>query len=206
MVLALAVSAAGAQDSLPALSERNVGVLRPGDVLKVVVFREKELSGEYLIDSRGIVQIPGLGDLQVGGSSPVEAKALLREQLIRRGIGEPEIAVYPLIRVSVLGEVRSPGQYPVDPGTSLLQVVAQAGGPTESANLERARVIREGRAFKVDLRSALAGSAAGRVVLYSNDVVVVPRKTGFTRENVSFLFSALTVVLTVVNLVATLRP
>jgi hypothetical protein len=38
---------------------RSVGVLRSGDALKIAVWREKELNGEYLIDARGIVQIPG---------------------------------------------------------------------------------------------------------------------------------------------------
>lgn len=208
MIFLAAPRAIAAQDSLTSLppgGERNVGVLRPGDMLRVLIYREKELSGEFPIDARGFVQIPGLGDLHVGGLSPVDVKVLLRQQLVRRGIGEPEIAVHPLIRVYVLGEVQQPGPYPVDPGTSLLQIVAQAGGPTNQANLGRARVVREGKAFGVDLRSALAGSAAGRVVLYSNDVVVVPRKTGFTRENLSFLFGTVTVVLSVLNLIAVRR-
>jgi hypothetical protein len=44
--------------------------------------------------------------------------------------------------------------------------------------------------FVVDLESGLAGGAAGRIVLYSGDYVVIPRRTGFTRENFSFILSA----------------
>jgi protein involved in polysaccharide export with SLBB domain len=193
---------AAAQDSAVAqhAAERNVGVLRPGDALKIAVYQNKDLSGEYLIDSHGIVQIPGLGDIQAAGLNPEQVRERLKDQLVRRGNGQPEIAVQPLIRVSVLGEVRLPNLYSVDPGTSLIQLLTLAGGPTDHANLERARVVRDGRAVTVDLKGALSGSASGRVLLYSNDVLVVPARTGFTRENVQFIMSFVLVGLSVANL------
>lgn len=184
---------------------RNVGVLRPGDVLDIVVYREKELSNKYLIDSRGFVQIPGLGVVQAAGLDPTQVKAALEESLRQRGFERPELSVQPLVRVSVLGQVRAPGLYPVDPGTSLLQLITIAGGPVENADLRKTRVVRDGRAYTVDLESALAGSSAGRIVLYSNDYVVVPRRTGLTRENLAFAFGIASTLLTVVNLIVTLR-
>jgi len=184
--------------------ERNVGVLRPGDVLDIVVYREQELSNKYLIDSRGDVQIPGLGVVRAAGLSPVDVKTRLRQALVERGFANPELSVQPLIRVYVLGEVRQPGPQLVDPGTSLLQIVTIAGGPTPQANIAKARVVREGRSYQVDLQSALAGSATGRIVLYSNDYVVIPQKTGWTRENVAFYASFLGALVTVANLIVTL--
>lgn len=181
--------------------ERSVGVLRPGDGLKIAVWREKELSGEYLIDARGLVQIPGLGDIVVAGLTPMEVKARLSEQLIRRGIVSPEISVQPVIRVSVLGEVRNPGLLSVEPGTNLIHLITLAGGPTERANMKAVRVIRSGRPYEVDLQSALSGSSAGRVVLFSNDVVFLDRKRGLTRENLSFGMNLLTAVLSIVSVV-----
>ena len=184
---------------------RNVGTLRPGDVLDIVVYREKELSNKYLIDSRGFVQIPGLGVVQAAGLDPTQVKAALEESLRQRGFERPELSVQPLVRVSVLGQVRSPGLYPVDPGTSLLQLITIAGGPIENADLRKTRVVRDGRAYTVDLESALAGSSAGRIVLYSNDYVVVPKRTGLTRENLAFAFGVASTLLTVINLIVTLR-
>ena len=181
--------------------ERSVGVLRPGDALKITVWREKELSGEYLIDARGLVQIPGLGDIVVAGLTPMEVKARLSEQLVRRGIVEPEIAVQPVIRVSVLGEVRNPGLQSVEPGTNLMHLITLAGGPTERANMKAVRVIRGGRPYKVDLQSALSGSSAGRVVLFSNDVVFLDRRRGLTRENLSFGLNMLTAILGIISVV-----
>lgn len=170
-------------------AERRVGGLRGGDLLRVVVFREKELSGDYLIDARGFVQIPGVGVLQVAGLEPQQAQERIVEALRARGFSAPEVSVQAQVRVSVLGEVRQPALYPTEPGTSLLQLLTIAGGPTERANLRATRVVRDGRVFVVDLESGLAGGAAGRVVLYSGDYVVVPRRTGLTRENVSFVLS-----------------
>ena len=185
--------------------ERSVGVLRPGDGLKIAVWREKELSGEYLIDARGLVQIPGLGDIVVAGLTPMQVKERLSEQLVRRGIVSPEISVQPVIRVSVLGEVRSPGLLSVEPGTNLIHLITLAGGPTERANMKAVRVIRAGRPYEVDLQSALSGSSAGRVVLFSNDVVFLDRKRGLTRENLSFGLNMLTAVLSVVSVVTVIQ-
>lgn len=197
-----------ATTSIPAPNDslaRSVGVLRPGDVLEIIVYRDKELSNKYLIDSRGFVQIPGLGVVQAAGLDPTQVKARLVDSLRARGFERPELSVQPLVRVSVLGEVRAPNLFPVDPGTSLLQLLTLAGGPTPNADLRKARVIRDGRAFTVDLESALGGGAAGRIVLYSNDYLIVPKKTGFTRENLGLVLSGVGVLLTIVNVAVSLR-
>ena len=191
------------RDKIPA---RSAGVVQPGDALRIAVYRERDLNGEYLIDSRGTVQIPGLGVIQVAGMSPAEVRARLREQLVLRGIADPEFAVQLLVRVSVLGEVRSPGLQTVDPGTSLIQFISLAGGATERADLSRTQVTRGGRVYTVDLESALQyGSAAGRIALYSNDIVYIPRRGGLTRETVMFVLSAMTAVLSIATFVASVR-
>ena len=110
-----------------------------------------------------------------------------------------------MIRVSVLGEVRSPNVYPVDPGTSLLQLLTVAGGPSERARLKDTRVIRDGQAFQVDMEAGLKGSAAGRIVLYSNDVVVVGRKKGLTGENIGLTLTAASLLLTILNIAFLVR-
>lgn len=189
----------------PALGDtiaRPTGTLRSGDLLKVRVYRDSELSGEYLIDARGDVQIPGLGVIRAAGLDPTQVQDRLVEALRSRGFRSPEIAVQPLIRVSVLGQVRAPGLYPVDPGVSIIQLLTLAGGPTDQANLRRAQVVRDNRAFTVDLQSALGGSAAGRVALYSNDVVYIPQRHSiFSRENIALGATLASLALTVVTLI-----
>ena len=212
LVLSASASTASAQIPGPpppssdtSTQQRSVGALRPGDVLKIVVFRDKELSNEYPIDARGYVQIPGLGVIKAAGLDPTEVTDRLKLALVERGFARPEISVQPLIRVSVLGEVRSPNVYPVDPGTSLLQLLTVAGGPTDRARLRETRVIRDGRAFRVDMEEGLRGSAAGRIVLYSNDVVVVERRRGLTGENLALTLTAASLILAVLNIAFLVR-
>ena len=191
-------------DSLPP-RPANVGVVRAGDALQLAIFGEPDLSGEFLIDSRGIVQIPGLGDVPVAGLSPYEVKDRLVQRLIARGNLAPSLSVQLLLRVAVLGEVRQPGPYPIEPGASLLQLLSRAGGPTERADMKRAQVVREGRAVSVDLQSALQGSVTGRYVLNSNDVLYIPRKGGLTRETWGIILSSLSAALSLATFIRASR-
>jgi protein involved in polysaccharide export with SLBB domain len=189
--------------SAPDSSRRSVGALRSGDLLKINVFRMKEISGDYLIDSDGRLVIPGLGSLMAAGLGPRDVEANLRELLVCRGF-VPDVSVQALVRVSIAGEVRTPGTFPVEPGISVLRVLTLAGGQTPNADLSKAHVVREGRAYPVDLNAALAGGAAGNVILNSNDVVVVPKKSGFTREDAAFALGVAGVLLSALNVVVTL--
>jgi protein involved in polysaccharide export with SLBB domain len=183
---------------------RPTGALRQGDIIQLKVYRDSELSGKYLIDAKGEVQIPGLGTIRAAGLTPSQISDRMVEAMRLRGFRDPELAVQPQIRVSVLGEVRLPQLYSVDPGVSLIQLLTLAGGPADHADLSHTRVIRDGREFIIDLQSALIGSAAGRVGLYSNDVVYIPKRGGFTRENATFILSIVSTALTVVTAVLVL--
>ena len=191
-------TATGGPDSIPPAT----GPLRPGDIVNLRVYRDSELTGKYLIDAAGNVQIPGLGVVRAGGLAPGVVTARLTQALRDRGFRDPEIAVWPEIRVSVLGEVRTPAIYAVEPGAGLIDVLTRAGGPTEHANLRHVRVLREGHARDVDLRRALAGEAPAPVTLYSNDVVYVPARRGFfNQENLTLAATFLSVALSAITLI-----
>jgi polysaccharide export outer membrane protein len=194
--------AAPADTIHPDTSSRPTGTLRSGDLLKIRVYRDSELSGQYLIDAQGNVQMPGVGVIKAAGLDPTQITERMIEAFRARGFRTPEIAIQPLIRVSVLGEVRAPSLYPVEPGVSLIQLLTLAGGPTDRADLRKAQVIRENHVFTVDLESALAGSAAGRVTLYSNDVVYLPPKHNvFSRDNIALAATLASLALSVVTLI-----
>lgn len=188
-------------DSTPA--GRPGGVLRGGDLLKIVVFRNKELTGDYIIDTQGRLVIPGLGVFTAAGLTPRQVEDGLRQLLACQGI-RPDVSVQAQIRVSVLGEVRNPGVFPVDPGVTLLQLLTAAGGETPRADLSHARVIRQGRNYPVNLQAALSGGSSGSIVLNSNDVLIVPKKSGLTREDASILLGVVSALITVANLVVTI--
>ena len=188
-----------AQDATVQLdtAARPTGALRAGDILHLKVYRDSELSGQYLIDARGDVQIAGLGTIRAAGLTPSQVSDRMVEAMRVRGFRDPELAVQAQIRVSVLGAVRVPQLYSVDPGVSLIQLLTIAGGPADRADLQHTRVIRDGREFIVDLQSALVGSPAGRVGLYSNDVVYIPLRGGLTKENATFILSLVTTAITI---------
>jgi polysaccharide export outer membrane protein len=184
----------GAHDTLPPprgadSSVLPTGTLRAGDILQLKVYRDSELSGSYLIEANGVVQIPGLGTIRAAGLRPDQVTQSMVDAMRSKGFRAPELSVQPRIRISVLGQVRNPMLYSIDPGLSLLQLITMAGGPTDHANLRHTRVIRDGKAYVVDIEAALHGSASGRITLYSNDVVFIPPKSGLTKENVSFVVS-----------------
>lgn len=192
-----------AVDTATATSGRRVGVLHSGDLIKLNVFRSKEFSSDYIIDSDGRLVIPGLGALAAAGIEPRELENRVRDLLTCRGI-VPDVSLQAQIRVSVTGEVRNPAVYPAEPGISVLRLLTMAGGATQNADLSKTTVIREGRTYRVDLNRALNGDASGSVILNSNDVVVVPKKTGFNRNDLSFVLGIAGVLLSAANVMVTL--
>jgi protein involved in polysaccharide export with SLBB domain len=160
--------------------------LRPGDVLHVEVWREPDLSGEFMIDELGIVTLPLLGERDVAGRTLRE----IRDSLIseyREQLNNPSIQITPLRRIHVLGDVTRPGTYNVDPTTSLAGVIALAGGANASGDLNKIRIVRNGAAL--DERVTIDATLIGGDVR-SGDQIFVGRRGWFER-NTTFIISAL---------------
>jgi polysaccharide export outer membrane protein len=161
--------------------------LRPGDAVRVQVWREGDLSGTFTIDDRGIVTLPLLGEHEVVGLQPSE----LRDSLLtdyREYLQNPSIQVTVLRRINILGAVTEPGLYPVDATISLSEALGLAGGITPSGNEDDIRVIREGRVIHRALNQA---SLVGAVDIRSGDQVMVGEKNWFERNPGALLGSLL---------------
>ena len=119
--------------------------LGPGDHIAISVFGEADLSMEFRLNDAGTLNYPFLGELTVEGLTGVELG-----QLITDGLKGPYL-VDPDVRVSVTGyrpfyingEVQSPGSFPYQPGLTLQQAIALAGGFTERAAQGKIEVVRE---------------------------------------------------------------
>lgn len=151
-------------------------VLRPGDVLRIAVWPNTELSGEYGIDEDGYVHLPVLAAMPVAGV-PVDR---VRDQL-RRGYAEamrnPVVNVTPVFSVVVAGAVQRPGVYSVTPTQNLFDLIGLAGGFHGSADTERLRIVRPGEVIRYDaLRALEHGENLDVVRLRSGDHVVVPQQ------------------------------
>jgi protein involved in polysaccharide export with SLBB domain len=159
--------------------------LERGDVVRVAVWREPDLSGDFAVDDQGRLTLPLLGSVPVI-NRPWQA---LQDSLLGAYAGQlrnPSVTLVPLRRISVLGEVMRPSQYLVDPTTSLAGVVAMAGGATAMGNLHRVRVIRNGQTI-VD-RASIEGLLLQSGV-HSNDQIFVDRRS-WIELNVALVASA----------------
>lgn len=160
--------------------------LQSGDVVKVEVWREQDLTGEFLVDEKGNVTLPLLGEIHVAGV-PIEQ---LKDSLIsayRVELRNPSIVITPLRRVYVLGEVNGPGLYTVDPTISLAGAIAKAGGANGQGDLGNIRVVRGNGEVREGLR---IDSPLASADILSGDQIFVGRRSWFDR-NSTFIVSAL---------------
>lgn len=147
-----------ADDSTAALPLLSGYRLAPGDKLKVSIFNEPDLSGEYQISDDGRIAFPLIGELRAAGSSAEEFKQNLVEALRNGFVRNPrvtvEIANYRPI--NVVGEVRNAGQFTYRPGISIKDAIAMAGGYTYRANTGAVYITRAsgGEPISIDLQSS----------------------------------------------------
>jgi polysaccharide export outer membrane protein len=120
----------------PGLRDYRLG---PGDVIRVAVFGEERLSGDFPVGPAGTVSFPLVGDVPAQGKTIPEFVATLTSTLQNGYVREPrltaQIATYR--PYYIMGEVRSPGTYAYTPGITVLNAVATAGGFTERATARR---------------------------------------------------------------------
>ena len=197
--LGLGTSTVSAQE--PQLAQHVIGTvgsdlsLHPGDIIRVEVWGQEEYSGQFLIDETGVFHYPVLGRVDTHSLTVAQLRDTLRTAL--EGLfTNPFVTITPLFRVAVLGEVRSPGLFTVDPTLSVLDLVAMAGGATEVGNLGKIRVLRSGAESEISFEEAtLRGRTLHEVGVRSGDEVIVPRRF-FTRQD---WWTVLQVVNTVVS-------
>lgn len=147
MGLALA-ACAGPGANLPPLPEGRPGPYRleAEDQLRITVFEDERLSGEFRVADSGAVAIPLLGPVPVRGLTVAEAQARIRRELQRRQLlQDPGVAVQVTAYrpIFVLGLVERAGQFPYQPGMTVLAAVALAGGFNYRAIQDRVSVTRE---------------------------------------------------------------
>lgn len=134
------VSACGTVASTPAdsFAQPTEYRLGPGDQLRVTVFNEAELTGQYVVGSQGTISYPLVGTIEASGLTVAEFSERLQTALsefIRQPNVSVEVANYrPFF---ILGEVQRPGTYPYSASLTVLNAVATAGGFTYRANRGR---------------------------------------------------------------------
>jgi polysaccharide export outer membrane protein len=182
---AFALAAADVPPDVPT-AERPLLQLGPGDQIKMDVFGRPEMDSTTYVADDGTIRVPLAGSVRIGGLSPGEAAQKV-ETALKNGqfLVDPHVTFTVLQsrsqRVSVLGEVHNPGRYPVESNTTVLDLLAQAGGATERGS-DTIFILRPDsngviQRQPVNLRGVTDskdGSPAVLQTLHSGDSIFVP--------------------------------
>ena len=132
--------------------------LGAGDRVRIIVYGEDQLSGEYNISSKGDIAFPLIGNVAATGHSTREVQDAIRTSLASGYIKQPRVSVEVLDYrpFFILGEVTKPGQYPYVNGMTVQQAVATAGGYTYRASTRKVYIKHpaDTQEYTVDLRGA----------------------------------------------------
>jgi polysaccharide export outer membrane protein len=144
--------------------------LGPGDQVRIITFGEENLTGEFRVNDSGNIALPLVGAVHAAGLTSAGLEAAVAS-VLRRGnlVRHPSVAVEVIAYrpIYVLGEVNKPGQYPYQPGMTVVTAVAVAGGFTYRAVDGYAAIVRsiEG--------NAVEGKASRQAFVQPGDVVTV---------------------------------
>jgi protein involved in polysaccharide export with SLBB domain len=136
---------APASSQAPAITDEHYR-LGTGDKLRINVYGEDDLSGEFLVDSSGQVQLPLVGQVKAAGLTLHEFVAEISAALMNGYLKDPKVSVEvenyrPFY---IMGEVNKPGEYPYENGLNVLGAIALAGGYTYRANDSEVYLRRSG--------------------------------------------------------------
>lgn len=159
--------------------------LGPGDLLRISVFGSPDLSAELRVSESGNITYPLIGGLEVAGRSPAQVEAMISAHLVEGGfLRDPQVSVlvleYRSQQVAVLGHVVKPGQYSLQSASTLLSLLAEAGGPVNEEAGDFATVVRkDGTKTEVDLAALFNGDPRQNLSIQGGDTIFVPRAPQF---------------------------
>jgi polysaccharide biosynthesis/export protein len=120
-------------------------VIGPEDVLQVTFWREKDMSSEVIVRPDGKISLPLVNDVYAEGLTPEQLRARITEEA-RRYVDDPTASVMVKVinsrKVFITGDVEKPGTYPLAGRSTVLQLIAVAGGLKEFTSGEEIRIVR----------------------------------------------------------------
>jgi len=150
----------------------------PEDVLKVGVWGDTSFSGNYAIHTDGAITLPLIGDIAVGGLTPVEIEPLITKALSK-------YIVKPLVTVTVQavysrkyyidGEAARSGEFSLQAPTRVLDALSKAGGFRDFANLKKIYILRGDKRIPFNYKEVIHGkNLSQNILLEPGDHIVVP--------------------------------
>jgi polysaccharide export outer membrane protein len=152
------------------------------DVLTITVWKEKELSGGVVVRPDGKITVPLVGEIMVVGMTPVQLQDLLAEKL-KPFVTVPQVTVavneIRSRKVYLIGHAGREGPFPINSTTTVLQIIAQAGGLKDFAKRKKIYILRqngkEQQRFLFNYDDVLKGKHREQdILLAPGDTIVVP--------------------------------
>jgi polysaccharide export outer membrane protein len=170
LLLCLAVAACAPGRGLPSLPSAPSGPYRlgAGDVIRLITVGDDTLTGEFRVSDNGKVALPMLGEMEAAGQTPDGLATTIRQSLVKANLyTAPSVSVEVTTYrpIFVLGEVSKPGQYPYQPGMTVVTAAAVAGGFTYRAISDYASVVRTRNGI------AMEGKATRQTFVQPGDVI-----------------------------------
>ena len=163
------------------------------DVVTITVYDQADLSGKFTVDPDGTLTFPLLGRITAGGLTLRGLEEDLRKRLSDGYLRNPQVSVsieqYKSQRIFVMGEVRSPGAYPLTGDMTIIEAIARAGSTTPQAS-DEVMVVRprEGKSegpvlptdgdsevIRINIRDIQEGALSKNVQLRGGDTLVIQK-------------------------------
>ena len=168
--------------------DNQTGLLRPGDIVRLRIWREPDLSGDFPVDEAGTVTFPKIGAFKVSDYNTATLKAKLLDSYAQY-LRNPSVEVTMLRRINVLGAVKAPGLYPIDPTMTIADALALAGGALPTGDQDHVVLVRNGVRMTASLS---AQTNISETPLRSGDQLFVPERS-FVVRNSGLVAAALSV-------------
>lgn len=195
LFLALVIGASAFAQINPADAKKAyIHRLQLADRVRVAVYQEDDLTTLARVDARGMVNLPLIQEISIGGMTVVEAQQAI-EAAYREGrfLRAPQVTVsveeYAPREVSIQGQIRNPGRYPLPTESTftVAELVTKAGGITDIGKgtaVNITRILADGtkKIFTVDVDSLIKGKRGdgktdeNNILLLPGDVVYVPER------------------------------
>jgi len=156
-------------------------VVRPGDLIRLKIWREPDMSGDIPVDEAGVAALPRLGQLRVANLAADSLKKMLLSSYAKY-LRDPAIDITVLRRITVLGAVRTPNVYHVDPTMTVADAVAMAGGPAADGRMNQVELRRRGPGTTMKRYELNRDALIADTPLRSGDELFVPQRSWLSRN------------------------
>ena len=147
-------------------------ILGPEDILEIIVWGHDDLKREMPVSLEGKISFPLIGEVTAAGTTTQQLEKSIAKKLAEGYIIHPQVTVtvkeYKSQKFFIMGEVKKPGRYDLEPGTTVLMAISLGGGLTEKAAPGRTKVKREENGTKKEFKVTMD------TLVQPNDTIIVP--------------------------------